>query len=120
MHGYRAHDDGRNLGLHEMAHALRLENSIYNNEYDFINKKELKKFDHLANHEVGKIMAGSSSFFRSYAASNKHEFFAVAVENYFQRPIAFKAYNSTLYYCLASLLKQDILLLFKGTYTLSQ
>jgi len=34
--GYIDRRDGRNLGLHEMAHALRLENAITNNEYNFL------------------------------------------------------------------------------------
>ncbi len=34
--GYAQSDDSLNLGLHEMAHALEIENLIYNDEYDFL------------------------------------------------------------------------------------
>ena len=35
VQGYLDQNDGINLGLHEMAHAMRLENMIFNNEVDF-------------------------------------------------------------------------------------
>lgn len=114
MEGYEIHDDGRNLGLHEMAHALRLENSIYNDEYGFIDSNDLKQFDRLAQYEMGKIRAEQRTIFRGYAAENVHEFFAVAVENFFERPEVFKSYNSELYYVLSRLLKQDPIRLFQG------
>lgn len=113
VQGYEIHDDGRNLGLHEMAHAMRIENAIYNGEYDFIDREQLKKFDRLAQYEIGKIQADQPSLFRNYAASNKHEFFAVAIENFFERPEQFKGYNRELYYTLSTLLKQDPIRLFK-------
>ena len=34
--GYARPDDSLNLGLHEMAHALEIENLIDNDEYDFL------------------------------------------------------------------------------------
>ncbi len=110
--GFHHPADGRNLALHELAHALRLENAIRNAEFDFIDKKALKDFDKLARKEIEQIRAGGKSFFRPYAASNQHEFFAVAVENFFERPAGFMQYNPALYQCLARVLKQDPLRLF--------
>ena len=46
-------------------------------------------------------------FLRKYALTNKEEFFAVAVENFFERPAAFKTALPELYSILAKLLKQD-------------
>ncbi len=105
--GYHHPTDGRNVALHEMAHALKLENKIYNGEYDFIDGKSLQQFDKLARLEMQKIKPENEPFFRKYAAVNEHEFFAVAVENFFERPKAFLEHHSALYHSLAELLRQD-------------
>ncbi len=112
VHGYKDHTDGKNLGLHEMAHALRLENSIENGEYDFIDASLLDLFHELATKEIHLIKRGQAFFFRHYAAMNMHEFFAVAIENFFERPKKFQEYNPQLYQCVCELLKQNPLKLF--------
>ncbi|MGB0177193.1 MAG: zinc-dependent peptidase, partial [Owenweeksia sp.] len=106
VEGYSKETDGRNLGLHEMAHALRLENAISNEEFDFIDPRILKRFDELALEEMERIRSGED-FFRLYGATNLQEFFAVAVENFFERPQAFFEYNPELYTCMVQKLKQD-------------
>ena len=103
---YRDDSDGKNLGLHEMAHALRLENAIANGEFGFIDENILNDFDALAKDEILRMRSGAT-FFRPYGASNLSEFFAVAVENFFERALPFKEYNPELYLCLSKLLKQD-------------
>ena len=107
--GYQNNTDGRNLGLHEMAHALRLENTIRNGEQKFLDPAALVKFDALGEQERQKIKDGGSSLFREYAAENADEFFAVAVELFFEQPAAFQAYQPALYALLTILLKQDAL-----------
>ena len=111
--GYKDSSDGRNLALHEMAHALRLENSIYNREYEFISFEDLRQFDALAHEEIQRIKKGEKSFFRSYGATNIHEFFAVAVENFFERPRFFLEEKPAIYMALSKLLKQDPVQLFQ-------
>ncbi len=107
VEGYKDHTDGKNLGLHEMAHALRLENGIENGEYDFIDADVLNRFHELGVAETRLIKRGQTHFFRHYAAMNMHEFFSVAVENFFERPQEFMDYHPELYMCLSELLKQD-------------
>lgn len=103
--------DGRNLGLHEMAHALRLENIVKNGESHFLDKKALKGWEALATKEILRIRNDEKSFFRDYAATNHEEFFAVAVENFFERPAQFKVYNQQLYSLMCTLLNQDPMVL---------
>ena len=105
--GYIDHKDGRNLGLHEMAHALRLENAIRNEEYGFLDNDLLKTWTDLCYREIHKMEDGESDFFRTYAASNSHEFFAVAVENFFERPQDFHDWHSKMYNTLVQMLNQD-------------
>ncbi|MBR07806.1 MAG: DgsA anti-repressor MtfA [Rickettsiales bacterium] len=110
VEGY-AHDEGLNLGLHEMAHALQLENIIMNDEFDFMDSGTIKVWQNLAIQEIERIKNGEATFFREYAATNHAEFFAVAVENFFERPKEFSTHNYALYKTLTELLQQDPLLL---------
>lgn len=106
--------DGRNLGLHEMAHALRLENRIMNEEYDFLDKELLHDWELRATHTMQEITNGTEDFFREYGATNNEEFFAVAVENFFERPKEFLEKHPLTYKTLSKLLRQDPVLLEKN------
>jgi len=99
--------EGLNLGLHEMAHALHLENVILNKETNFLDSVTMQEWSHLAKIEMAKIQSGDNSFFRNYGASDEHELFAVAVENFFERPGKFKAGLPNVYAILSKLLNQD-------------
>ena len=44
LQGYMNDSDGRNLGLHEMAHALRIADAYVNDEQDFFDRKTFIKF----------------------------------------------------------------------------
>ncbi|MDW3196475.1 MAG: zinc-dependent peptidase [Cytophagales bacterium] len=103
--------DGRNLGLHEMAHALRLENVVQNGESNFLDQESLDAWEEAAEKEIMRIRNNEKSFFRDYAGTNHAEFFAVAVENFFERPAEFKVYNQHLYHQMRVLLNQDPMLL---------
>ncbi len=113
LKGYADQTDGRNLGLHEMAHALLLENKILNGEYEFISMDALEMWDRLASYELIRIGNGES-IFRQYGATSKHELFSVAIEVYFERPDELKAYSSAWYMNISNLLNQDILKLMSG------
>lgn len=107
VEGYLIKRGQPNLGLHEMAHALRLENVIRNEEFQFFDEELLERLDkwgHLVCHEPTHM---PSNIFRPYACTNKHEFFAVAVENFFERPHEFKEALPELYWILATLLNQE-------------
>jgi len=105
--GYIDLKDGRNLGLHELAHALRLEDRIFNEEFKFFDHQTLASWHQLAHGEIERIQQGNSRMFRDYAGTNQEEFFSVAVENFFERPDQFKELMPKLYANLALLLKQD-------------
>lgn len=110
--GYMDNEDGINLGLHEMAHALHLENAIANEEYGFLDEDVLKVWTDLCYQEIEKMNGGKSDFFRAYAVSSHQEFFAVAVENFFERSQEFKEWHPKLYDTLAKILNQDPLAAF--------
>lgn len=105
--GYENNADGFNLGLHEMAHALHLENVIRNNEYDFLDGQHLHTWNRLVAAEMAKQPHTAHNFLRQQACHDEHEFFAVAVESFFERPHDFRLSNPALYTALSQLLQQD-------------
>ena len=107
LEGYESANDGINLGIHEMAHALELENMMINQEYNFLDWEAHKNWIYLARDEMQKIKNGMPHFFRPYAGVNRQEFFAVCMENFFERPEGFKAALPELYLYTARMLNQD-------------
>lgn len=105
--------EGVNLGLHEMAHALQLENVVMNTEYDFLHPEYIQHWQKMASEEMKKIQAGDTRFFRAYGGTNHHEFFAVAVENFFERPREFMEHSPETYKALTNLLHQDPIRLYE-------
>ncbi len=105
--GYIDQGDSVNLGLHEMAHALRLENIIRSREYKFFDPAVLEQLDRFANDFCNGPQTEHSSFLRPYACTNVHEFFSVAVENFFERSAAMKLALPDLYKIISKLLNQD-------------
>lgn len=107
LHGYAHTRDAHNVGLHEMAHALWFENSIANGEDDFLHPELLQDWIDHADAEIERIRSGKSRLLRSYAGTNQPEFFAVAVEYFFERPKDFKQDLPELYATLSAMLRQD-------------
>lgn len=109
--GYIYTNDSVNLGLHEMAHALRLENIIRHEEYRFFDEDLIDQFDSFAERYCKDPGIDQTQFLRPYACTNVHEFFSVAIENFFERSTQFKSSLPELYSILSRLLNQDPILL---------
>ena len=107
LHGYACPGDAHNVGLHEMAHALWFEDFIPNHEDGFLDPVLLEDWKILGDQEIAAIKAGKPSLLRAYAATNQEEFFAVAVEYFFERAPEFRDQLPELYTLLSGLLKQD-------------
>jgi Mlc titration factor MtfA (ptsG expression regulator) len=99
-------DDGYNLGLHELAHAVKIEYMNGVNEDQQFDRVFPEWYDEglLVMQEMKE---GRSSFLRKYAMTNPHEFFAVSVERFFETPKEFKAKLPKAYHYLSALLRQD-------------
>ena len=107
VEGYADPHDGINLGLHEMAHALKLENIIQNGEHHFFDLDEYNRWLELGKEEIDKIRAGQETIFRSYASTDEDEFFATGIEIYFEQPHRLYDYHPELYKTMSNLLHQD-------------
>jgi len=104
--GYLNSSDSVNLGLHEMAHALMftiIKTDSHDSGLDYYMGQIVK----LSQHEIQKIRAKDSHLFREYAGQNPFEFFAIAIEHFFESPLEFKAELPAVYSYISKLLKQD-------------
>lgn len=107
VEGYKNECDKLNVGLHEMAHALKLDILFYSNQ-DTLRKQFLDNVDDKSTDEIAKIKNGDVHFFRDYAATNNHELFAVAVEHFFEAPFEFKERLPLVYKYMSLVLNQDL------------
>ncbi len=112
--GYNIRYNGFNLGLHEMAHALRLEDAIQKEDYKVIDDQHLSRWHKISLREIKRIKRGRKSFLRHYATWDTEEFFAVCVEGFFQQPYLFRRELPEVYQALAKLLNQDPIRLYQS------
>lgn len=99
--------DSINLGYHEFAHALFLTNLMNPYENDF--KEHYREWLMYVKYNSKLKEATQKHIFREYAAANEMEFFAVAVENFFEKPKEFKQGLPNLYKLMSKVLNQDTL-----------
>jgi Mlc titration factor MtfA (ptsG expression regulator) len=98
-------NDSINLGYHEFAHALFLNHLFSPFDDEFKDQYRewlvyLKRFSILAR-------VKNKGIFREYASSNEAEFFAVAIENFFENPEHFKKELPAAYVLMVKILNQD-------------
>jgi len=98
--------DGVNLGVHEIAHALKLENKIVNRNYNFIDSRDYRAFEECFQ-TFSSGYGGGQGFLRDYGKTNIHEFFAVCCENFIERPREFKRKAPDIYMIITRILNQD-------------
>ena len=102
-HGFLIDNDKYNLGLHEVAHALKL-SLKYAYDYDAKYASYVKEWEKFGHVEFLKMKRGKESFLRKYGGVNEHEFFAVCVEHFFEVPEQFQERLPKIYYHLCILL----------------
>ncbi|HNP94404.1 MAG TPA: zinc-dependent peptidase [Cyclobacteriaceae bacterium] len=102
--GFQSENDGVNLLIHEFAHALWLENKLF--DYEIFSDSAFRNYERIAGQYFSEF-GEQSNFLRRYAYKNKEEFFAVVVENFFERPHEFKKELPNLYTSVAALFNQD-------------
>lgn len=106
-HGFEIADDGINLTLHELAHALKVSIEKEDNDVDKHLFQSLQVFLDQGEPIRSALLQGKIDVLRRYAAVNEHEFFACCVEHFFETPTEFKKEMPRLYASLCELLQQD-------------
>jgi MtfA peptidase len=105
LSGYEDQENGINLGLHEMSHALMMNMEEGNQESEF--NSAFEAFEPVGKAVMAKVKSGEVKFLRKYASTNFYEFFAVSMEEFFERPAEFRRQLPDLYKAIARLLNQD-------------
>jgi MtfA peptidase len=105
--GFDIPDDGINLGLHEMAHALELEELKFGTEFRVAFSAAHEKWKDLAQIAMSDMAVMQKAGFHSYAGTNVYEFFACCMEVFFEKPAAFKENLPELYNITCIMMKQD-------------
>ncbi len=104
--GFR-HRDGHNVGLHELAHVLDMEDGSADGvPVDPPYAATAPWIDVVAK-RLKKIRRGGASPLRAYAGTNEAEVFAVAVEVFFERPHDLAKRDPELFALLADYFAQD-------------
>ncbi|HOP45139.1 MAG TPA: zinc-dependent peptidase [Flavobacteriales bacterium] len=107
LHGYSDPRDAHNVALHELAHAFWFEDLIPNGEQGFLDPELKARWLKRADEVMTRIHGGEEVLFREYAGTNREEFFAVAVEYFFEQPREFLYEHPDLYDLLRGMLHQD-------------
>lgn len=99
-------NDNLHLGLHEFTHALLVE--LYNGNWaDTYFKIKFRKLDKQLRRPETFVQVASHPYFRAYAQTNKMEFFAVAVEHFFETPETFQKELPAVYKHFVTFLNLD-------------
>lgn len=81
--------DNVNLGVHEFAHALYFGSIQSDDNSSLVFCQGIKKIDQLIKQTDFQKRLERSKYIRSYAFTNKFEFFAVCLEHFIESPVAF-------------------------------
>lgn len=98
--------DGKNVGLHEMAHALQVQHLFQN--YGFHNefRKDYEHYDKIDDQVLQAERSSSSPLFDENALSNANEFWATSVELFFEKPAQLQLQYPGLYKSISNVLNQ--------------
>jgi MtfA peptidase len=112
LRGYEDYTDADNVGIHEMAHALAYVNFMAggNSGQDEAFIKRFYRFSEVARPIFNEMQNGKANLLNEYAAANYNEFWAVAVETFFEKPLHMKLDMPGLYEAICNLLNQDPML----------
>jgi Mlc titration factor MtfA (ptsG expression regulator) len=103
--------DGKNLVLHEFAHQLDFEDFVADGMPALGSRDEKRSWAEVMKVEFAALRAadetGIPTLLDSYGATNPAEFFAVATEAFFERPVALRRNRPKLYDELQRFYLQD-------------
>lgn len=101
-------DAGRNVVFHEFAHRLDMLDGVTDGTPPLGDADRLARWVEVCTREYEALRTGEvDPVLRSYAAENVGEFFAVATEVFFCRPLALAEAKPDLYAVLADFYRQD-------------
>ena len=108
MHGFCKPNDGLNVGLHELAHVMDFEGGRADGVPGDLSWVATAPWIEAVADRIRCVRAGDCThIYRRYAGKNEAEFFAVAVEVFFEQPGRLQALDPELYEMLSGYFNQD-------------
>jgi len=105
--GAKNFHDAHNVVLHEFAHQLDYEDGLYDGTPQLPNRTAIRTWAKVFSAEFKELSEHGDSVLDSYGAENSAEFFAVATEAFFEKPVQLRQKHPELYAQLVSYFKQD-------------
>jgi Mlc titration factor MtfA (ptsG expression regulator) len=103
--------DGRNVVFHEFAHQLDFEDNSTDGVPELASREQYESWAAVMRVEFAKLRAaadtGIPTLLDTYGASSPAEFFAVAIEAFFERPFALRDRHPRLFAELQRYFQQD-------------
>lgn len=107
--GLKNHSDGLNTSVHEFAHAIDLGDGDFDGTPPLKNSKALRTWANVFAKDFLALQDDPHrDVLRAYGAENEAEFFAVAVEVFFEKPKQLKKKYPELYALLADFFQQQL------------
>lgn len=104
-------EDGYNVALHELAHVLDLADSYADGSISGVQAIQGRAWSKMVDERILAIRSGRygklKKTLRDYAGTNEAEFFAVAVEAFFEEPKLLREADSRLYERLVQTFRFD-------------
>lgn len=111
LHGARHPEQGHNVVYHEFAHKLDMLDGGADGTPILADRNQLNEWVAVCSEEFLRLRSlagkGQETFIDAYGAKNEAEFFAVATEEFFDRPLALQKHSPDLYRVLSSYYRQD-------------
>ena len=111
LHGARHPEQGHNVVYHEFAHKLDMLDGAADGTPPLAGRGQLAEWVAVCSVEFLRLRRladkGHKTFLDAYGATSEAEFFAVATEEFFDRPLALRKHSPDLYRVLGAYYRQD-------------
>jgi MtfA peptidase len=111
LHGARHPEQGHNVVYHEFAHKLDMLDGAADGTPLLADRVQFAEWVAVCSFEFLRLRRlaekGHKTFLNAYGATNEAEFFAVATEEFFDRPLALQKHAPDLYRVLSAYYRQD-------------
>ncbi len=104
--GFADPDDGHHVGLHEFAHLLDMDGTRFDGLPPGLDDRQAGTWVAIVQRELARLRKGQSVL-DPYGAEDEVEFMAVAVETFFEAPLALRQRHGELYALLRAYFGQD-------------
>ena len=104
-------EQGHNVVYHEFAHKLDMLDGVADGTPTFADRDQFAEWVAVCSYEFLRLRnlaeKGHKTFLDAYGAKNEAEFFAVATEEFFDRPVALQKNAPDLYRVLSAYYRQN-------------